>query len=250
MKEHEPFPPVQGYLDRSPEDLFNNEFKHHERLTRIVTAACGLLIAHCYVDPDELAAYGAIPEPVIQAGTHDGISDIPVMSSIALASGRKPIRMISKPENFYDPEGSALKGTLMQAGGWLNRHLGAYPTVRDENVNMAWWKSVRANAAYVLEVEEKDQGIFPTGSRRSDQVKSGALRLAAATDAPVVMIGISGTENDLKRLIKTGKRPRVAVAIGEPKRYGKRDVAALQAEHDLQKHRAEELHERVYGAAA
>lgn len=247
MIEHEPFPPIPGYLDRSPQDLFDNEFKHHERMTRIVTAACGLLIAHCYVNPDDLAAYGSIPEPVVLAGTHDGISDIPVMSAVALASGRKPIRMISKPENFYAPDGAVLKRALMRPAGWFNRHLGAYPIDR-EATSIAWWKSVRANAEYVLRTEGKDQGIFPTGSRHSNIVQSGTLRIAHATDAPIVMVGIHGTKDDLKTLKRTGHRPKIAVAIGAPRRYGRKDTQSLQEEHDVQQQRAIKLHERVYGS--
>ena len=101
---------------------------------------------------------------------------------------------------------------------------------------------------HALTVEGKSVGIFPTGKRGSRTVKMGANKLAARFRVPIVMVGISGTENDLERFLETRKFPKVAVTVSEPVELGRKDLQGLQELHDQEKQRADEFHAQVYGS--
>lgn len=262
-----PFPPVPDYLERDPASLFSDEFRHSEKMSRFVTRACGLLMHSCMIRPEDLEMLREVDGPVVLAGTHEGISDIPVLSAVAIQGGLEPIRMVSKVENFYSPDVHDVsldmdelsleslksfvkdysKKELMQIAGYCNRRLGAYPIDKNSK-NRRWLESFYANSEYILDVERKTHGIFPSGSRGRTDVEAGALRIAAAAGVPIVMVGIHGTKDDLKTLKKTGRRPKIAVAVSEPVHLGRRDKAGLQTLHDEQKQRAIELHNRCYAA--
>jgi 1-acyl-sn-glycerol-3-phosphate acyltransferase len=62
-------------------------------------------------------------------------------------------------------------------------------------------------------------GIAPEGTRTDDhqliQAKPGVVFLADNSDAVVVPIGITGTENSLKKVL-TLQRPKVTIEFGQP----------------------------------
>jgi 1-acyl-sn-glycerol-3-phosphate acyltransferase len=242
----EPFPPVPGYLERDPEGLFNGEFKHSPLMSRVVTHATRALIESMVILPDDLAMLQQVEGPVVLAGTHEGVSDIPVMSMVAIKGGLGPIRMISKDENFYG-QGGRVSKLAMSAGGWVNRRLGAFP-IDKKTMDKRWVRSLLNNSDYILQQEQKTLGIFPTGSRVDYEVGSGALNIAHRSGVPIVMVGIHGTKNDIKNLKEERKRPKIAIAVAEPEFIPKRDKARLQELHDQQKQRAIDLYEQVYAA--
>ena len=239
------FPPVPDIFERDPVNLFKTEFRHNELMARIVTKMSGLLISRCVVDPEELSRLQGVEGPVVLAGTHEGVADIPVLSAVGIQGGLGEIRMVSKAENFYSDSNSMPKRVAMQFGGYMNRRLGAYP-IDKYLKNAAWLKLFLKLSHYVLTEEQKTHGIFPTGSRSSDEVLPGALRIANSAGVPIVMVGIHGTSDDIKKLRKL-RRPKIAVAISQPVYVGRKDIDLLQTLHDEQKQRAIELHERVYG---
>lgn len=89
--------------------------------------------------------------------------------------------------------------------------------------------------------ERKTLGVFPYGSRQSDQIHDGALRFAHRASVPIVTVGIDGTLGDISGL-KKGHRPSVAVAIGDPWMVeNRKDTARLAADMAAQKARAVKL---------
>ncbi|HVC68349.1 MAG TPA: HAD-IB family hydrolase, partial [Acidimicrobiales bacterium] len=100
------------------------------------------------------------------------------------------------------------------------------------------------------------QGTIPRGAAFFDPVlsgKTGAARLAAATGAPVVPIGLWGTERVWPRSSKVPNvanlqhPPRVTVTVGPPVVLGGTDavadtVALMDAVVDLLPPEAREVH--------
>ncbi len=94
---------------------------------------------------------------------------------------------------------------------WIYRNFGAFPVRRGK-------KDVWATryARHVLENNEM-LGMFPEGTRSKEARlrpgKTGAARLALETGAPILPIGIHGTENLFKPWYK---RQSVFINFGEP----------------------------------
>lgn len=227
--ENQEYPPVDRYLSREPLDLFNREFEIYPRLVSAATFFMSKTMASCEIDEVGLQRLRELDgQPVVLAPTHEGISDIPIISMIALRGGLGAIRMISKVENMDTRPKS-----------WLLRHLGAFPVDRDGNYN--WMKSLLEKTDYILNIEKRTLGIFPQGTRGATEALPGTLAIASRANVPYVPIGIHGTSDDFRNL-KKGKRPHVAVAIGEPRKVvNRKDTARLTEELHVEKKRAIEM---------
>ena len=150
--------------------------------------------------------------PVIVAANHRSYFDPVAYGLAVLGAGRYP-RGMAKKELFDAP----VVGPLLRAGG-------AICVDRDGNARNAYHQAedaLRAGEAVLI----APQGTIPRGSAFFDPElvgKTGAARLAAATGAPVVPLGLWGTEavwprsTRLPKVPVLGRQPTVSVRVGKP----------------------------------
>jgi 1-acyl-sn-glycerol-3-phosphate acyltransferase len=144
--------------------------------------------------------------PVILASNHRSFADSIV---IACVVPRKVV-FLAKSDYFT---GTGVKGALMR--GWF-AGLGMLPVDRDDR------KAALASLDTALEVLGRGEafGIYPEGTRSRDgrlyRGRTGVAHLALTAGAPVVPVGLTGTE----RLQPVGARlPRIVpitVTFGAP----------------------------------
>ncbi len=144
--------------------------------------------------------------PVIVASNHVSFADSLV---IPIVAPRKVV-FLAKQDYFT---GTGIKGALQR--GWFSGH-GMIPVDRDDS------KAALASLDIALGVLDRGEafGIYPEGTRSRDgrlyRGRTGVAHLALTSGAPVVPVGLVGTEN----LQPVGKRfPRLAdvtVRFGEP----------------------------------
>ena len=159
--------------------------------------------------------------PVLVVANHLHNFD-PVVLSAALP---RPIFYMGKRELFKN-----------RAFAWLIRNFGGFPVNRN-----AIDRAALRHVSLLLD-EGLVVGLFPEGTRsvtgRLGPVQPGIALLALQTGAPILPVGISGTEDlplDAKaaRRGRRRRRPRVRVVVGRPftlpaRRPGeKQDLAAL-----------------------
>jgi putative phosphoserine phosphatase/1-acylglycerol-3-phosphate O-acyltransferase len=150
--------------------------------------------------------------PAILAANHRSYFDVAALALVAARLGR-PVRAMAKAELFEAPVISQMA-----------RSLGAIRVDRGEGVGEAYAHAKGALlAGEVLII--LPQGTIPRGEAFFDPVlrgHAGVARLALETGAPVVPIGLWGTEEvwprsaRLPRLGSIIDRPRVSVRIGAP----------------------------------
>ncbi len=137
--------------------------------------------------------------PVIIAPVHRSNLDAPIIAGV----GHRRMRALGKPSLFVNP-----------IGAWVVAALGAIPIRR----GAADRDAMRA-ARDILALGEA-MIVFPEGTRQSGPKVSGVFDgtayLASKTGAPVVPVGIAGTERALPPGAKFIHRSRVAVVVGEP----------------------------------
>ena len=150
--------------------------------------------------------------PAIVVGNHRSYFD-PMAMAVALAKRGRPVRFLGKKEVFDAP----IVGPLAKAMGGIRVERG---TGSDEPL---------AAAALALEMGElvalMPQGTIPRGPAFFEPVlkgRWGAARLAAMTGAPVIPVGLWGTERvwprseRLPNLLAIGHPPKVTVRVGTP----------------------------------
>ena len=155
--------------------------------------------------------------PVILASNHRSYFDVAALALVAARLGR-PVRFMGKQELFDAP-----------VVGQLARALGGIPVDRGSGSGDPMRRATAAlhagEAVIVL-----PQGTIPRGEAFFDPVlhgKTGAARLAADTGAPVVPIGLWGTEKVWPRSSKVPNMttlqhpPRVTVTVGPPVTLGR-----------------------------
>lgn len=150
--------------------------------------------------------------PAIIVANHRSYFDVVAMAQVVRRSGRS-VRFLGKKELFDVP----LVGAFFGAAGGIrvDRAEGGA-----ESYDMA---------ALALEGGEMvallPQGTIPRGEKFFDPTlrgKSGAARLAAASGAPVIPVGVWGTEKVwprsamLPNLLNVTNPPEVRIRIGEP----------------------------------
>jgi putative phosphoserine phosphatase/1-acylglycerol-3-phosphate O-acyltransferase len=162
----------------------------------------------------EISGTDWIPEtgPAILCGNHRSYFD-PMAVGMAISKRGRPVRFLGKKEVFDAP----LIGQLAKALGGIRVDRG---TGSDEPL---------AEAARALEAGElvaiMPQGTIPRGPAFFDPVlkgRWGAARLAAMTQAPVIPIGLWGTErvwprsSRLPNMLNITNPPLVTVTVGPP----------------------------------
>ena len=148
----------------------------------------------------------------IVVGNHRSYFD-PMAMGLALAKRGRPVRFLGKKEVFDAP----VVGQLARAMGGIRVERG---TGSDEPL---------AEAALALEAGEMvammPQGTIPRGQAFFDPVlkgRWGAARLAAMTGAPVIPVGLWGTEQvwprseRLPNVLALRNPPTVTIRIGSP----------------------------------
>lgn len=137
--------------------------------------------------------------PVILAPVHRSNLDAPLVAGVA----KRRLRALGK-ESLFTPTPAA----------WMNSALGAIPVRRGEADREAM-RSARA----VIETGEM-MIVFPEGTRQSgttvDGVFDGTAYLANKTKAPIIPIGIAGTEAAMGSGTRGIKRVPCAIVVGAP----------------------------------
>ena len=183
------------------------------------------------VEPADLLKLGARPElfpyarfdiegtegipaegPAIVVANHRSYFDTAAVGLTVLRSGRAP-RFLGKKEVFDAPVlGSAARAL---GGIRVDRGTGSGEPLREAA------RALRAGELVVL----MPQGTIPRGEAFFDPVlvgRTGAARLAAMTRAPVIPIGLWGTENvwprssRLPNVTNVLHPPRVTTRVGDP----------------------------------
>lgn len=156
-----------------------------------------------------------IPEqgPAIVAANHRSYFDPAAVGVAVLRSGR-PLRFLGKKEVFDVP----LLGQAARAMGGIRVDRGSH-TAGDALADAT--RALRAGELVAI----MPQGTIPRGSAFFDpllKAKSGAARLAAATKAPVVPVGLWGTERvwprsaKLPNVLNVANPPVIRIRIGPP----------------------------------
>ena len=139
------------------------------------------------------------PGPVILAPVHRSNLD----AVLVACSAKRRLRAIGKESLFTH-----------SVFAWVNAALGAIPVRRGEADRQAMKASqeIIADGAMLI--------VFPEGTRQSGPqvqgVFDGTTYLAQKTGAPIIPIGIGGTEAAMQSGSKGIRRVRCSVVVGEP----------------------------------
>jgi putative phosphoserine phosphatase / 1-acylglycerol-3-phosphate O-acyltransferase len=160
--------------------------------------------------------------PVILAANHRSYFDVVALAIVAAQIGR-PVRFLAKRELFDAP-----------VVGHLARALGGIPVDRGSRSGAPLRDARRAlEAGEVLVI--LPQGTIPRGTKFFDtrlEGKTGTARLAAMTGAPVIPVGLWGTEQVWPRSARLPDvtnvlhPPSVGVRLGKPVHLGLSDATA------------------------
>jgi len=156
---------------------------------------------------------------VLLAANHRSYFDAVALALVARELNR-PVRFLGKRELFDAP-----------VAGWVLRAIGGIPVDRGSGSSApleAAEASLRAGEVVIILPE----GTIPRGEASLDPVlhgRTGVARLASATGAPVVPVGLWGTERVWPRESKVPNLigfHNVAVRVGTPVPLGPGDAAA------------------------
>ncbi len=152
--------------------------------------------------------------PVIVASNHLSFADSMV---IPIVTPRRVV-FLAKEDYFT---GTGLKGAAVR--GWF-RGMGMVPVDRDDT------KAALASLDIALEVLARGEafGIYPEGTRSRDgrlyRGRTGVAHLALTSGAPVVPVGVIGTEHIQPVGARLPRLAHVTVRFGKPLRFaGKYD---------------------------
>ncbi len=160
--------------------------------------------------------------PVLLASNHRSYFDVAAIGLVA-ARLRRPVRFLAKQEVFDAPVVGALARSL--GGIAVERGTGSTEPMRQAAA------ALRAGEVVIV----LPQGTIPRGEAFFDPElhgHTGTARLAAETGAPVVPIGLWGTERVWPRssrvpnMTTLPRPPRVTVTVGEPVALGLEDAVA------------------------
>jgi putative phosphoserine phosphatase / 1-acylglycerol-3-phosphate O-acyltransferase len=172
----------------------------------------------------EIRGLGHIPTagPVLLASNHRSYFDVAALGLVAARLGR-PVRFMAKQEVFDAP-----------IVGALARALGGIPVDRGSGSSDPMSKAAAALRAGEV-VIVLPQGTIPRGKQFFDPVlrgHTGTARLAAETGAPVIPIGLWGTERVWPRSSKVPNMaalqhpPPVSIDVGPAVGLGLEDAVA------------------------
>jgi putative phosphoserine phosphatase/1-acylglycerol-3-phosphate O-acyltransferase len=161
--------------------------------------------------------------PVVLVANHRSYFDVAAIGLVAAQVGR-PVRFMAKQEVFDAP-----------VVGPLARALGGIPVERGGHDGSSPMRQAAAALRAGEIVIVLPQGTIPRGAAFFEpelKGKTGAARLAAETGAPVVPLGLWGTEAVWPRSAKVPNvtqvvhPPLVRVAVGPPVPLGGEDAVA------------------------
>jgi 1-acyl-sn-glycerol-3-phosphate acyltransferase len=163
--------------------------------------------------------------PVIVASNHLSFADSLV---IPIVAPRKVV-FLAKADYFT---GTGVKGALMR--GWFNG-IGMIPVDRDDT------RAAIASLDTALDVLGRGEafGIYPEGTRSRDgrlyRGRTGVAHLALTSGAPVVPVGLLGTEHIQPVGSTLPRLAKVTVRFGAPLRFEGRydDVPAGRARREV-----------------
>ncbi|MGC8463922.1 MAG: HAD-IB family hydrolase [Acidimicrobiales bacterium] len=172
----------------------------------------------------DITGVSGIPSegPVLVAANHRSYFDVVALGIVAARLGR-PVRFLAKQELFDAP-----------VVGVLARSLGGIPVDRFGERGASLVEAAAALRAGEV-VIVLPQGTIPRGEAFFDPVlvgRTGVARLAAETGAPVVPVGLWGTEHvwprsgRLPRVAGVLRPPTVTVRVGSPLALAGSDVVA------------------------
>jgi 1-acyl-sn-glycerol-3-phosphate acyltransferase len=144
--------------------------------------------------------------PVIVASNHLSFADSMVIPIVA----PRPVVFMAKEDYFT---GTGLKGAAIRA--WFSG-IGMVPVDRDDT------KAALASLDIALEVLGRGEafGIYPEGTRSRDgrlyRGRTGVAHLALTSGAPVVPVGLTGTEHIQPVGSRLPRLADVSVRFGEP----------------------------------
>jgi putative phosphoserine phosphatase/1-acylglycerol-3-phosphate O-acyltransferase len=159
---------------------------------------------------------------VLLAANHRSYFDVAALAIVAARIGR-PVRFLGKRELFDAP-----------VLGWVARAIGGIPVDRGSGSDRPLREAEAALRAGEV-VIVLPEGTIPRGPAFFDPVlhgKTGTARLAAATGAPVVPVGLWGTEAVWPRSSRIPEMgavrhpPTVRVRVGRPVPLSLQDAAA------------------------
>jgi len=160
--------------------------------------------------------------PVVLASNHRSYFDVVAIGMVAARLGR-PVRFLAKQEVFDAP----VVGPLARSLGGITVERGSASSEPMRRAAAA----LRAGEVVIV----LPQGTIPRGDAFFDPVlhgHTGTARLAAETGAPVVPIGLWGTErvwprsSKLPTVTTLSHPPRVTVSVGDPVPLGLEDAVA------------------------
>jgi 1-acyl-sn-glycerol-3-phosphate acyltransferase len=160
----------------------------------------------------EGAEHLPVTGPVIVASNHLSFADSMV---IPIVSPRRVVFMAK--ESYFT--GTGLKGAAVRA--WFTG-LGMVPVDRDDT------KAALASLDVALELLAQGEafGIYPEGTRSRDgrlyRGRTGVGHLALTSGAPVVPVGLRGTQDIQPVGAWRPRRADVSVRFGEPMRFADR----------------------------
>lgn len=164
-------------------------------VSQVIVRILLLLLTRCRVKGRE-----NVPRqgPLLIVANHLSLADPPLLS---VSLGRKTIFM-AKKQLFH-----------FRVIGYIMRSLGAFPVHRGQLDRWALRKAYQVLADGLALV------MFPEGMRgRRGQLRPaffGAALIASRSGAPILPVGISGTE-ELEHLSRLWRRPQITVNIGHP----------------------------------
>lgn len=171
------------------------------------TELVGYPLLRAYFRP-EVTGRELVPRtgPAIVAANHLSAAD----QVVTPISARRQVCYFAKAEYFDQP---GWRGRLRD---WWFRELGHIPVDRDDARAAAGTIAIGAD----LLASGRVLGIYPEGTRSRDgrlhKFRTGVARLALRTGAPVVPVGLVGTQDVLRPGDRRWHRARVAVHFGAP----------------------------------
>jgi 1-acyl-sn-glycerol-3-phosphate acyltransferase len=145
--------------------------------------------------------------PAILAFNHVSVLDGPVLGIEVARQRRRESRFLVAAEVFRRP-----------VAGWVLRSFDQIPIRRGEGDVDALEEAVRTVRRGAIAALAPEGMVSPDGATELLRIRRGAARLALSTSAPVIPVGIWGTQ---RRWSKSGRhygkpwRPRLAFVFGE-----------------------------------
>jgi 1-acyl-sn-glycerol-3-phosphate acyltransferase len=178
-----------------------------DRLPLVIRAsdAVGRIIFHCSTRVS-VTGLEQVPTsgPLILAGNHQSNADAPLVAAWLTPALGRPVHWMAKAEALEWP----LAGWFMRQNGAFGIHRGAADT---EAFRLA--RSVLDDGRVL--------GTFPEGTRSSSgalqRAKDGVTLLALRTGAPILPVGVIGTDQFWPRDRKVWRiGGRIALRVGQP----------------------------------